>query len=340
MQPRLWSLLKPVSRSLYLSLRALPEPVREGMAVGYLLCRAADTIADTRLFSPEQRLRLLAAFRALCDAPADAATLGAIQRAARPGASGPERALIESLPECWAAYAALSGAERALVRDVVHGVCEGMRLDLETFPSENSGAVGAFKDARQLEAYCRFIGGKPGEFWTRLCLLKLPALSRADGPALIARGVRLGEGLQITNILRDVAADARLGRCYLPAPELAAAGLKPKDLLSPGSLDRLKPVLRPWIGWGLERLESGADYVRGLPAWHLRLRAGAAWPLLLAVRTLGRINRSRSLLDPKERERVSRSEVYGMLLATPFTLGWNGAFDRTYAGALASAQAR
>ena len=58
-----WMLLRGVSRSMYLSLRALPAGVRDSMGLGYLLCRAADTIADTRLVPKDQRLKAVERYR-------------------------------------------------------------------------------------------------------------------------------------------------------------------------------------------------------------------------------------------------------------------------------------
>ena len=46
-------LLKGVSRSFYLTLRVLPANLRQPVGLAYLLARAADTIADTRLFVTE-----------------------------------------------------------------------------------------------------------------------------------------------------------------------------------------------------------------------------------------------------------------------------------------------
>ena len=49
-------LLKQVSRSFYLSLAVLPAGVRPGIGLAYLLARATDTIADTRIVPRETRL--------------------------------------------------------------------------------------------------------------------------------------------------------------------------------------------------------------------------------------------------------------------------------------------
>ena len=43
------ALLRRVSRSFYLSLAVLPPAVRPTIGLAYLLARASDTIADTRL---------------------------------------------------------------------------------------------------------------------------------------------------------------------------------------------------------------------------------------------------------------------------------------------------
>ena len=51
----LGSLLRQVSRSFYLSLAVLPRSLREPIGLAYLLARAADTIADTRLIPRDDR---------------------------------------------------------------------------------------------------------------------------------------------------------------------------------------------------------------------------------------------------------------------------------------------
>ena len=72
-------LLKSVSRSFYLTLRILPAGMRDPIGLAYLLARAADTIADTSLISPQRRLELLLSLRALAKAgralPPEAALL-------------------------------------------------------------------------------------------------------------------------------------------------------------------------------------------------------------------------------------------------------------------------
>src|SRR5436190_19779350 len=56
-------LLKEVSRSFYLTLRVLPRAIRPQIGLAYLLARATDTIADTPLLAPEDRLAALRLLR-------------------------------------------------------------------------------------------------------------------------------------------------------------------------------------------------------------------------------------------------------------------------------------
>ena len=94
------AILKSVSRSFYLSLAVLPAAVRPAIGLAYLLARAADTIADTRLIDRHQRITHLLALRAELDSP-ERGRLEAIVQATRGvQALEAERALLERLPEC------------------------------------------------------------------------------------------------------------------------------------------------------------------------------------------------------------------------------------------------
>src|SRR3989442_2036157 len=86
----LGDLLRQVSRSFYLSLAILPRPLREPIGLAYLLARAADTVADTRLIVREERVRHVQTLR-LASHGADA-DVAAVARACAPlHAHAPER---------------------------------------------------------------------------------------------------------------------------------------------------------------------------------------------------------------------------------------------------------
>jgi phytoene synthase len=63
----------------------------------------------------------------------------------------------------------------------------------------------------------------------------------------VRRAVELGIALQLTNILRDVDADYKLGRVYLPANELAEAGVTERDIAQRNCNDAWRQLMRRQI---------------------------------------------------------------------------------------------
>ena len=311
--------LKGVSRSFYLTIRVLPAGIRQPVAVAYLLARAADTIADTRALPPPQRLERLLAFRAEVQGPASAsaeAIAGIVAgiRHQGDGASPAETALLGSLPQVFGLLEALPEGDREQVRRVVVTLTRGMELDLTTFPAEDSGSLAALKTPVELDCYTYLVAGCVGEFWTLVAMDHQPALSQWDEERMTSLGVRFGKALQLTNVLRDIPRDLRNGRCYLPEPDLARAGLAPADLLDPANAALARPTLTRWIAVALEHFDAAESYLLATPRRCPRLRLAVLWPILLGLATLEILARNDAWLDPARPSRVKRRWVYGMMV--------------------------
>lgn len=84
-----------------------------------------------------------------------------------------------------------------------------------------------------LERYCYGVAGTVG-------LLCLPIFGVPLSPTVERGAITLGFAFQLTNILRDVASDARQHRCYLPTAWLAAHDISRDDLrmAANGDVDR------------------------------------------------------------------------------------------------------
>jgi 15-cis-phytoene synthase len=80
----------------------------------------------------------------------------------------------------------------------------------------------------ELAEYCYGVASTVG--------LMVMHVIRFRGEDALPYAIRLGVALQMTNILRDVGEDWRLGRCYLPLDELAAFGLT-EDAIARGVVD-------------------------------------------------------------------------------------------------------
>ena len=319
----LGEILKGVSRTFYLSLRVLPKDLRRPVGLAYLFARAADTIADTRLISREKRLEQLDLFRAEFQNGGS----GRI-REVKEALTGPqkileERELVARLDECFAIYRALDPADRTRIRNLILTITEGMRMDLTIFPGEEEGRLIALKTRDDLDRYTYFVAGCVGEFWTEMHMAHRPSLRGWDLAEMKKGGVRFGKGLQMTNVLRDLSRDLRLGRCYLPQEDLEILGLVPENLLDPRSVARLKPLLADLLRITLSHYQKGWSYTLAIPRWEVRMRLACAWPLLIGLKTLALVAQSENLLDPAAAVKISRTEVYGILLRSFVLIGSN-----------------
>lgn len=295
-------LLKSVSRSFYLTIRILPARIQAPIGLAYLLARASDTIADTAEASEPVRLHHLAAFgKMIRDGASEG--LPELQREIQPPDPG-ERELIAKLDRCFAWLVTLPESDRREIAGVMEKIIRGQTLDLQRFP-KGDGVI-ALQTAAELDEYTYLVAGCVGEFWTRICLAHLPQYSRASESELLRLGVNYGKGLQLVNILRDIPADRRAGRCYLPADELRAANSTPAK--------PAREVFDRWHQRAVEHLEDGRRYLAALrPA---RLRIGCFLPWYLGVETLRLLN-ERPPLETEEKIKVPRSTVRAALLRAP-----------------------
>ncbi len=317
------TLLKNTSRSLYLSVQALPKTMRPAFGIAYLLCRYADTIADTSVLPRERRLYWIEKFPQLLKEqnPQEVATLA---REISSGTENPyEAELIKHLSPCLEILNQIKPPQLDYIMDVVRSVCEGMATDLGFFPSENN-APKAFQTQADLYRYCRLMGGKPGLFWSRLIYhttkINLPEAEFYE------LGQHIGDALQIVNILRDLPKDLRIGRCYFPQEDLENEGLTALDLLDPQNSPRFEPIKQKWIHWGLKNLESGLIYYKQLPKAEPCQRAAVAWPILWTADTLFKVREEKNLLNPAKRVKFSRAVIYRTMALTPLLLLSNTLF--------------
>ena len=327
MNAELNGLLKQVSRSFYLTLRVLPGAIRPQIGLAYLLARTTDTIADTEIVPVAQRLRSLADLRArISGERAERVDFGELAK--HQGAPA-ERVLLEKVEAALSILHGLDQEDAARVRQVLEIITSGQELDLQRFAGATPEKPVALETGAELDDYTYRVAGCVGKFWTHMCRSHLFPKARLDDAFLLGNGVRFGKGLQLVNILRDLPSDLRIGRCYLPAQELAKLGLAPADLLNPANESRLRPLYDRYLVLAQEHLRAGWAYTNALPPNCRRVRLACAWPILIGDQTLAKLRTGR-VLDPARRIKVSRKEVRGIMARSiiyyPFANTWRGLF--------------
>ncbi len=328
----LFDLLPQVSRSFSLSVRILPKALQRPIGLAYLFCRAADTIADTRLVPPASRLERLQDYRAAF-AEQNLAICQTLETELGPRQDNPaERLLLSSLGPCFSCLDALDPHDQAHIRTLVLTLTQGMQMDLTVFPSEEEGRVGVLETRADLDRYTYFVAGCVGEFWTKISLAHVASLQDWKAEDMLARAVRFGKGLQLTNILRDLAHDLRIGRCYLPRTDLLAVGVEPEHLRGVdrlATMQKVQPLLNELLATALSHYQAGWNYTQAIPRREWQLRLACAWPLLIGAATVRRL-READLLDPVVRVKIPRPRLYGLLLGTLVTVWSNRALTRHY----------
>lgn len=328
----LGGLLKQVSRSFYLSLAILPRPLREPIGLAYLLARAADTIADTRLCARHERLENLETLRRAC--AGDPADVGAVARAcAHLQARAAEPALLARVGEALARVAALPPADRHEVRAVLATLTSGMIFDLSRFAGDDAMGLAALETLEELDHYTYLVAGCVGPFWTALHMAHRPRLANWTLREMSEQAVSFGKGLQLTNVLRDVPGDLAHGRCYLPARALAALGLGPKDLLEPAGAARALPLYRRLLGVALAHYNVAWGYTLAIPRLEWRMRLACAWPLLIGLATLARLAAHPNPLAVTAPIKISRGAVRALVARSAAT-GWSNRMLAAHAARL------
>jgi phytoene synthase len=171
------------------------------------------------LFLPAEKRRAITAFYAFCrevDDVADEASDADVARAklawwrtevADLMAGHPNHPVTRSL----APFVAPMGIDSGRLNEII----DGMEMDL---------AYHRYADFGSLRLYCHRVAGVVGQISAGIFGYRhAQTLEYAE---------HLGIAFQLTNIIRDVGEDARRGRVYLPADELARHGLTPEDILA------------------------------------------------------------------------------------------------------------
>lgn len=321
-------LLRDVSRSFYLTLRLLPECVRPQIGVAYLLARATDTLADTTALPMDQRLFALRSLRERI--------LGSNEEkldfryTVQSQTSAAEIALLKRIEEVVAVLNEFPCFDRCCIREVIATITSGQELDLQRFHAAEPSALTSLVTDAELEDYTFRVAGCVGGFWTRICRSHLYPRAPLDLPRYLEDAVLFGKGLQLVNILRDLATDLAHGRCYLPSERLTRHGLMPADLRSPQAVDRFRPLLREYLERTGRYLTAGWRYTCVTPRRQMRVRIACALPLLIGAETL-RLLAEGNVLDGSRRIKISRRRVKSLLIRTallhPFRQRWENLFN-------------
>ncbi|OGP09272.1 MAG: hypothetical protein A2048_10160 [Deltaproteobacteria bacterium GWA2_45_12] len=313
------TILKKVSRSFYLSLRILPKKTRTPLALAYLLARSADTITDTPVLPVQEKERFLSllkneingAWHEQKDWDHFFAQIISHQNFTD------EQKLLQELPNILKLFSETDEKEKKLIRDVVLHLIGGMEKDLIRFAHATKQNPVALETEADLETYCFDAAGIVGPFWTQMLKLTFP-LKIISENEVDQWAIAYGKGLQMTNVIKDLACDLNMGRCYIPLEILKQFNLTPTNLKDPQNKPALDRLIENLIQRALGHLKYAAKYMEIIPRKHATTRLATLLPCMIGLETLRFLKEDPNLLDPTLPHKISRKTLKRVVITSCF----------------------
>ncbi|MGR8981431.1 MAG: phytoene/squalene synthase family protein [Gammaproteobacteria bacterium] len=305
-------LLEGVSRTFALTIPQLPPALYSAVANAYLLCRIVDTIEDEVSLSPEQKKYFCSEFIQVVKTGLNS-ELFALELAPllSEQTSPAEHTLIHVLPRVIEITHTFDPDQIDALATCVETMARGMPV----FQARN--LQNGLPTLADLNEYCYYVAGCVGEMLAKLFCHYSPEIARHKDE-LLRLSVSFGQGLQMTNILKDIWDDAERGVCWLPQDIFTETGFDLKNLNPDTNDERFKAGLEHLIGIAHEHLQNALTYTQLLPANETGLRNFCLWALGMAVLTLKKIKQNLDF-NKSDQVKISRKSVKATILAIKVT---------------------
>jgi farnesyl-diphosphate farnesyltransferase len=304
-------LLEGVSRTFALTIPQLPETLYSVVANAYLLCRIVDTIEDEVSLSPPQKKYFCAEFINIVktgkNTDAFAEELAPLLSEQTIPA---EHTLIQVLPRVIAITHKFTAEQIEALASCVETMAEGMPI----FQAQNlHDGLATLAD---MDRYCYYVAGCVGEMLAKLFCHYSPEIAE-HREELLKLSVSFGQGLQMTNILKDIWDDAERGVCWLPQDIFTETEFDLKNLTPEASDEHFRTGLAHLISIAHEHLHNALRYTQLLPPHEIGIRNFCLWALGMAVLTLKKIKQNLDF-NHSNQVKITRNSVKATILATRF----------------------
>jgi farnesyl-diphosphate farnesyltransferase len=300
-------ILPLVSRTFALTIPQLPPGLEDVVANAYLLCRLADTIEDDANLGSEAKAQFMAEFLAVIRSEKNAEDF-ARRLAPRLCVETleAERDLVARTATVVRITGTFTATQRQAVIRCVTTMCEGMP---EFQHHKTLDGLAALVD---LDRYCYFVAGIVGEMLTDLFCEHCAELAE-QRDEMMTLAVCFGQGLQMTNILKDIWDDSESNTCWLPRSVFAdiegglSAAMRRRDSHAmTNGIDEL-------VGIAHAHLRQALRYAQRIPKRESGIRRFCLWAIGMAVLTLQRIHCSPGYQKSSD-VKISRKAVKAAIL--------------------------
>jgi farnesyl-diphosphate farnesyltransferase len=276
-------ILPHVSRTFALTIPQLPAALSVPVTSAYLLCRIADTIEDEPALTPPETLDFLQRFSAIVAGRGDPQALARdLKQRLTDRTLATERDLVANMDRVTRVMAGLSPPQRAAIQRCVELMCYGMpRFQF------NSSLRGLARSS-DLDDYCYYVAGVVGEMLTDLFCDYSPEIAQRRAP-LAALAASFAQGLQMTNIIKDVWEDRSRGACWLPQEVFTRHGVDLAQVSAQTTDARFSAGMNELVAIAHAHLRNALDYTLLIPGKEKGIRRFCLWAIGLAILTLRKV---------------------------------------------------
>ena len=302
-------ILQGVSRTFALTIPQLPAALRDVVGNAYLLCRIADTIEDAPALSAAQKQAFSERFiEVVAGREAGERFAWELEPLLPPSILPSEHDLIANT----ARVVRITRGFRTVQRNALERCVRIMSRGMAEF--QRNATVAGLDDLAQLDRYCYHVAGVVGEMLTELFCDYSSDIGERRAE-LLKLSVSFGQGLQMTNILKDVWDDHRRGACWLPRDVFRSAGFELRSLSAgqtdPGFVEGLLGL----VAIARCHLADALRFTLLIPAREVGIRRFCLWALGMAVLTLRRIHARPAFTDSRD-VKISRRSVRATVIVT------------------------
>ena len=277
-------ILVHVSRTFALTIPELPPGLRGTVTCAYLLCRIADTIEDEPALAADAKVRYLAQFSRVVGGAGDAAALAAeLAPQLSDRTLAHERDLVANIARVVSSVRRMDRREQAAIRRCIEIMCDGMHH------FQRNASLRGLNRLVDLDSYCYHVAGVVGEMLTDLFCAQLPDVQQ-HAAELRRLAPSFGQGLQMTNILKDIWEDRSRGACWLPRELFERRGVSLEQLPAWQHSQGYRDSLQELVGIAHGHLRNALAYTLLIPPARAGIRRFCLWSIGLALLTLRRIN--------------------------------------------------
>jgi farnesyl-diphosphate farnesyltransferase len=305
-------LLEGVSRTFALTIPQLPEQLYSAVANAYLLCRIVDTIEDEVSLSPQQKKYFCSEFIHVVKTGENSESFAVELAPLLSEQTIPaEHTLIHVLPRVIQITHKFDPAQIEALAFCVETMAKGMPI----FQAQD--LQGGLPTLANMDSYCYYVAGCVGEMLAKLFCHYSPEIAQHKDE-LMKLSVSFGQGLQMTNILKDIWDDAGRGVCWLPQDIFTETGFDLKNLTPETHDENFRLGLEHLISIAHEHLHNALKYTQLIPAHETGIRNFCLWALGMAVLTLKKIKQNLDF-NHSDQVKITRKSVKATILATRLT---------------------